>query len=572
MTLTFTEPPGPDVQPGPDRHRTGSRKLPLAPPPAAARRASGPHRAAASHQTSGHRRDPAIDLVRFACLIVVVILHSMMSAAVLGPGGDVVPTVALSGTIGFAAASWFFQVMPLFFVIGGCAGIIGWRRTRAKGGTWADYLRARLRRLVVPVTVLIAVAGLGLSVAAELGAPPELIAEASRRIGQPLWFLAVYVGLTALVPLAVHFHERSPRWSLAVLTTAVIVVDGLVAMTGVHGLGYLNFLFVWPLVQQLGFFYADSLDRPVPRPRTWTVLVTALAALAALVASGVYSPNMLVNLNPPTGALVLLGIAQMCALRLFHAWLNRMLTVGDRGAITGAGESTVNGATVANDGATGADHFAEAAPGPRIIRAQIWGRIIDWGNRYGMHVYLWHMSVVIVLIGGLGALAQLLSEVPGLAEFVLPAIGSGWWWGSRPMWLVVVMGLSALVAMGASRIPFPSERRLASVGASIAGLISEMRGNPAESAGQAPGVPGQFRDTSLSPRARGAIAIAAATVGIAIALLIGIAPLIWTVVALGLLMGSLIIAAGLGAGIGPTSGTGPTPKAGLTPRAESAGR
>src|SRR5699024_12559444 len=97
---------------------SASLKTPVCPPPTS----SGPTTRARS------RRDPAIDLVRFACLVVVVVLHSLMSAAVIGPDGSVVPTVALSGTTGLAIASWFFQRMPVFFVIGGCAGIISWRR------------------------------------------------------------------------------------------------------------------------------------------------------------------------------------------------------------------------------------------------------------------------------------------------------------------------------------------------------------------------------------------------------------------------------------------------------------
>ena len=523
MTLTLNDP-----LPSDDHHentRLAGRTIPNA-TPVPLRRQAKPH------------RDQAIDLLRFGCLVVVVILHSLMSAAVLGPGGAVEPTVALSNTAGFAAASWLFQIMPLFFIIGGYAGITGWRRTRARGGTWTDYLRARLRRLVVPVTVLIGLAGLGLSVAGELGVSPDLLAEASLRIGQPLWFLAVYVGLTALVPVAVHFHETAPRRSLASLAGAVIVVDSLVAVTGVTGLGYLNFLLVWPLVQQLGFFYADALDRPVNRPIAWFVLVAALLTLVGLVSAGVYSPNMLVNLNPPTGALVLLGVVQMCGLRLGHARLGRMLNAADETTSTSTGEAALD---------------------PRVLRAQIWDRVIAWGNRYGMHVYLWHMSIVIVLIGGLGALAQVVSLVPGASELVLPEIGSSWWWATRLPWLMIVMVLSGLVAMAAERIPLPSEQRFASAGRVIAEIAREVRGRETHEQGSAashvdadgvaPAVSRAGADavtpTLGHPRLRAAIAVGAAAAGISVALLVGIAPLIWTFVAFGLLLTSLTISAGL---------------------------
>ena len=487
-------------------------------------------RARETHTAATPHRDQAIDLIRFGCLVVVVILHSMMSAAVLGSDGTVAPTVALSTTAGFAAASWFFQVMPLFFIIGGYAGITGWRRTRARGGTWTDYLRARLRRLAVPTAVLVVIAGIGLSAAADMGVSSELIAEASRRIGQPLWFLAVYLGLSSLVPVAVHFHERAPRRSLAVLAGAVIAVDVLSGTTGIAGLGYLNFVVVWPLIQQLGFFFAEASDRPISRPVVWSALAAALGLLGGLVAAGVYSPNMLVNLNPPTGALVLLGVAQLCVLHLFHARLNQALNVDQLSA-----ESTM----VPREAPA---PLAEAAPSSRILIAQFWARVIAWGNSYGMQVYLWHMSVVIVLIGALGWLAQtvvgfptgILLDLPTgtVAEFILPEIESGWWWATRLPWLLAVMGLSALVAMAAERIPFPSEQRLAAVGRSLSALVRAV-------------LPQGFPVQAFSSRARAIVAVGAATMGIAIALLVGIAPMIWTVVAAGLLMGSLVLSAGL---------------------------
>src|SRR5699024_4385505 len=154
-------------------------------------------------------------------------------------------------------------------------------------------------------------------------------------------------------------------------------------------------------------------------------LATALSLLVGLVAAGVCSPNMLVNLNPPTGALVLLGVVQICGLRLVHSRLSAMLTgAGGSAAEAGSEHSPDPELSPSVELSSG----AEAVPAVRILRAQFWRRLIAWGNRFGMQVYLWHMSVVIVLIGGLGWLAQAVSGVPHLAEFVLPAVG----WGCRP--------------------------------------------------------------------------------------------------------------------------------------------
>lgn len=558
MSLTLSGPPTPTTvpsgRPAPPCEATSS---PTTASPAPAR-------------TVGHR-DKAIDLIRFGCLVVVVILHSMMSAAVLGPDGAVTPTVALSTTPGFTIASWFFQIMPLFFFIGGYASLSGWRRMQATGGTWSDYLRSRLRRLAIPVTVLIGFAGLGLALASELGVPAELLAEASTRIGQPLWFLAVYIGLTSLVPVAAHFHERAPRLTIVVLAAAVFAVDGLVGLTGVTALGYLNFLFVWPLVQQCGFFFADALRSPVRAELNWAVMIVALVVLGALVGLGVYSPNMLVNLNPPTGALVLLGVAQMCVLRLGHAWLSAVVAGGSEPSAVGYEQ-----------------------------RGRMWDRIIAWGNDFGMHVYLWHMPIVITLIGGLGFLADAVSGVSlggdhSLAGFVLPEIESGWWWASRPLWLLTVMVLASGLAVAMSKVRFFSEARLERAGRAIAATVRELTGSaasagPAVSEGPAAsevsaasegpaastgtGHRGGFQ---WSRRTRGILAVGLAVTGIGIALLVGIAPLIWTLVSVAALMASLMLAACLrerlpAARDRAPAGRGRLPAGNLIPRTSPAAR
>ena len=105
-------------------------------------------------------------------------------------------------------------------------------------------------------------------------------------------------------------------------------------------------------------------------------------------------------------------------------------------------------------------------------------------------------------------------------------------------------GLSAAVAMAAAWIPFPSERRLAAAGSAIARFGRELRGNRSGTRLGA-AVDEGVRIAVLRPHIRAVIAVGAATVGIVIALLAGVAPLVWTLTATGLLMGSLIVSAGL---------------------------
>lgn len=332
-------------------------------------------------------RDLSVDAVRAALLVVVVALHAMMVGVSVGAGGPVLQN-ALENQAWFAPVSWIVQVMPLFFVIGGFASISQWRGLRATGVSPALYVRGRIDRLVRPALALVAVVGAALLALAMFGMPAELVATAGFRIGQPLWFLGVYILCSALVPLMVAAHERARVATPLFLLAAVVAVDIARMSSGVEAIGFLNLLFVWLLVQQLGFWLADGrVDALAPRARL-CVLIGAVAALLVLTA-GPYPADMFVNLNPPTVCLVLLGVAQ---LMLFSLLRERISAV--------------------------AEH-------PRARRA------IDGLGKRGMTVYIWHMPVLIALAAAL----LLVNAATGIA---LPEPLSAEWWSSRAMWLLAV--------------------------------------------------------------------------------------------------------------------------------------
>ena len=161
-------------------------------------------------------------------------------------------------------------------------------------------------------------------------------------------------------------------------------------------LGLLNMLFVWPLVQQLGFWYADGW---FDRRAWWQLVLISLAALAMLwplTVIGPYDTNMLTNLNPPTLPLVFLGLSQAAFLRL----LKRPLTA--------------------------------------LMRTKAARAVVFLIGTRLMTIYLWHLPLIVIFSG----IALL---IPGASP--LPA-SDAWWW-SRPIEFVLVLvalfGLSFLV-------------------------------------------------------------------------------------------------------------------------------
>lgn len=329
-------------------------------------------------------RDSAVDLVKAFCLVVVVGLHTLMAGVTVDAEGLNV-TNALAGNYAFAWATWAVQIMPLFFLLGGFASITQWRRMREKGATNADYIRQRVNRLARPAVLPIALVGATLATLALAGLPPEVLATVGFKIGQPLWFLAVYLGCSAFVPLMTQLHERAPKLTLFGLLGIALLIDTISVTFHLPVVSAFNFLFVWIFIQQLGFWYADGAFSKLPR---WALLACGVAAYGTLVFLTLvvgYSKDMYENLNPPTVCILVLGIGQIFLVAFAHPWLAKL-----------------------------------AALRPVRIAA-------DAINRNSMTIYLWHVPVVVII-----ALSMLGASIPA------PEPLSGDWWQTRPLFLLLV--------------------------------------------------------------------------------------------------------------------------------------
>jgi fucose 4-O-acetylase-like acetyltransferase len=375
--------------------------------------------AARSSSIDLSKRDLTLDLARVFCVLLVVVIHLLEVGVGVDAHGGITVSRPLEKQSWFDAVTWVFQIMPLFFVVGGFAGMTAWRSMRRRGGSAADFVRNRVLRLAQPALPLFLFYVVALGVAALVGAPHELVQSVAEGAGSPLWFIAAYTVCQALVPALATWHERN-RWApMALLLAGVVVVEVLrftarghidFAYAGVDvridgkALGALNLLFVWPLIQQFGFWYADGW---FDRRRWWQLVLLGLGSWALLfpmVVVGPYPPNMLDNLNPPTLPLVALGLSQACVLRLLKPVLTRLMRTRGAKAV-----------------------------------------VFLAGTRL-MTIYLWHLPVIIALAG----LALL---VPGAS----PAPGSAAWWWTRIPVYVIVLGLLFALSFLVGRFEAPRE-------------------------------------------------------------------------------------------------------------------
>jgi len=343
------------------------------------------------------KRDLTLDIARVFCVVLVVVIHLLMLGVGFDDSGALLVTRPLEEQPWFAYATWAGQIMPLFFVVGGFASLTAWRSLNRRGGGASQYVRNRVLRLAQPAFPLFVFYVVVIGAARLIGVDPQLLDVVIVGAGLPLWFLAAYTLCQAFVPTMAGWHARAPRATLVVLLAGAIAVDTLRYTTGVTEIGLANLFFVWLLIQQIGFWYADGWFSARPKWQLVTIALVAYASLLPLTVIGPYSDDMLTNLNPPTLPLVALALAQACVLRLLRPVLAALMNT----------------------------HAARAA-------------VFVVGTRL-MTIYLWHLPLIIALSG----LALL---VPGAS----PSPGSEAWWLTRPVFFFVVaialFGLSFLVA------------------------------------------------------------------------------------------------------------------------------
>lgn len=285
-------------------------------------------------RTPAHR-ERHLDLLRAAAIFAVVLGH-WLAMVVVADADRLTGYNALAVLPWAHPLTWLFQVMPVFFLVGGfanAASLNSYRRRAEGPGATSDWLRTRSARLVRPVTALLLVLSAGAMLARWLGADPALIGTAVWLATLPLWFLVAYLGMVLLTPLTYALHHRA-GWAVPLLAVAAVAVGDLARFaTGTEVAAYGNFLFAWLAVHQIGFLWYDR-RLPARPPGALALALGGLASLVLLTAVGPYPVSLVSvpgaqvqNSSPPSLALLALATAQLGVALLTRGpserWLHR---------------------------------------------------------------------------------------------------------------------------------------------------------------------------------------------------------------------------------------------------------
>ncbi|MBB5933168.1 acyltransferase family protein [Streptomyces zagrosensis] len=278
-------------------------------------------------------RDRAIDGLRAIALVAVVIGHWLLGGLTRGEGGALDTASPLASLGQLAPLSWVFQLLGLFFLVGGYASVRSWRRAAGRGVETGAWVRARLVRLGRPVGAVGVAWAVLVPELHTVGVPGDTLRTAVTLVAQPLWFVVVYAALTALTPYCDRAVRRAGAWSAAPLLCCVAAVDvlryGPYADAVPPAIGLLNVLPGWLFGYQLGVAWGRGRLR---RGGAWLLLVGGGVLFVALVTWCGYPASMVgvpgearTNSHPPSLLVVALAATQCGAAVLLRGPLARLL-------------------------------------------------------------------------------------------------------------------------------------------------------------------------------------------------------------------------------------------------------
>ena len=375
-------------------------------------------------------RNRYADALRLASILVVVYGHWLL-AVITVQDGQLEAVNLLTVQDWTHWLTWIFQVMPVFFFVGGFANAAAYRSARAKGVSWADWVRGRSRRLlrpILPLVVLWIPVGGALVL---LGVDADLVQFATQVAIVPVWFLAAYLVVCAAVPLTYEAHERTRLGTLVGFLLLAVLVDRL-HLLGVPVVGWSNFLWIWGAIHQAGYLWHDA-------DRTRHAATTPAPADAGdgreRTSGRAAAPGRVLLPRTAAGSVGLAAVGYGLLLVLTQVGDYPVSMVGVDGA-TRSNNSPPSIALLAL--AAGQVGLALALRGPanRLLhRPRVWGTVVMTGS-LTMTVYLWHMTAMIAVAAAL---------IPTGLWPAHETVDAGWWL-TRPLWwLACTLALAAIV-------------------------------------------------------------------------------------------------------------------------------
>ena len=344
----------------------------------------------------GPVRNHAVDFYRVTGVVLIVLGHWLAGSVTYRDGsfGRQNPLMDQPWT---QWLTWIFQAVPIFFLVAGYAAAVSWGHRRAGDGmSRQSWVRHRLARVLGPSAAYVAVVSATVVASEAAGAAGSLLEYAGWAVAMHLWFLAVYLVVVTLTPIAIAAQHRWGLFVPAALASGLVAVDVAALAGHVPYLNLLNYLLCWGLLFQLGIAWQSGHLAGI---RSALLAAGSAGALWLLIWLGPYPISMIgvpgqavQNTEPPSLAMLAFGCAQ-------------------------AGLAIAFAPSVHN-----------------ALRGGAVARVLARANTNVMALYLWHM-IPVVIVAITAYPAGLLPQ---------PDEGGIQWWLARLEWVSILSVVTAV--------------------------------------------------------------------------------------------------------------------------------
>jgi hypothetical protein len=345
--------------------------------------------------SEGPVRNLAVDFYRVSGVVLIVLGH-WLAGSVTYHDGSFGRQNPLADQPWTQWLTWIFQAVPAFFLVAGYAAAVSWGHRRGSDGmSRQTWVRRRLARVLGPSAVYIAVVSAIVVASGAAGVASSTLEYAGWAVAMHLWFLAVYVIVVVLTPIAMAAQHRWGLLAPAAVASVLVAVDVATLAGHIPYLQWLNYLLCWGLLYQLGIAWQRGQLAGV---RAALLAGGSGCALWLLIWLGPYPISMIgvpgqavQNTEPPSVAMLAFGCAQAGLAIAFAPAVNGMLS---RAACQ---------------------------------------RVLFRANTNVMALYLWHM-IPVVIVAITAYPAGLLSQ---------PDEGDASWWLTRLEWVAILSVVTA---------------------------------------------------------------------------------------------------------------------------------
>ena len=170
-----------------------------------------------------------------------------------------------TSNLDLTVASWYLNGLAIFFFCNGFSNSLAWYSNIGRDGSVWEFLANRINSILGPMLVLIIFGSISIHYSISNNLIPEYLVTSNDSLHPtaefllwPLWLVSIYLVVLMFSPVTAYFHKKSSILSIFFLLAVFLFVDLFTFTETFFYIKYLNYLFFWLFIHQLGYFYADG--------------------------------------------------------------------------------------------------------------------------------------------------------------------------------------------------------------------------------------------------------------------------------------------------------------------------